>query len=359
MSVALFVLQRLGNFTANQAAGNGFGQFLMQLGFGDASAAKLDEIQSTLNEINSKLDALQKSVAELRARVENLNCNRSQDKPAVAEAAIENVWKSFDRTVADAKTQLANKPEQQKLSKKLIDRINDEFRQLSPAGAVTLIHNTLLGTTGSSSMIADCGVAYQEASGNFITSQLHDRVAVLVDYWQLVEAQAAVMNIGLLVDKGEETDAKAARQDAESNLATESAKIKPSLENMVLDKGTNLVWTKTAVAPIKFASWQSRSPGSGWRLPNSDELRALVRLGYGSMSGVDWLRKQTPFVIPSTPNTTLALISSSTLPWKPGKPDLALDLNTGDKSVIKVQVNQPCYALFISSARGDKYLYTS
>jgi len=359
-SLALSVLKGLGSFTADKNAGNGFGQFLMQLGLGDANAVKLDEIQATLKEINSKLDALQASVAELRGRVENLNCNRSQDRTAVAEAEIETAWKSFGKTVTDARAALGDRAQQKKLNDKLVASIDDEFRQSSPAGAVTLVHNSLVGTAGLSSMIADCGVAYQEASGNLITSELHDRVALLVDYWQTVEAQAAVMDIGLLVDKGEEADARDARQDAENHLAEESAKVKPSLGDTVLDRSTSLLWTRTAIS-IKYVNRAARTP-AGWRLPNSTDLEALVKSGYGSMNGLGWFRKSTPFVIPDAAGTTPAILTAQVLTWLQGKPVYALDLGATSKSWIKVRQDQSCDALFINGPRADaadKYLYRS
>jgi len=360
VSVALSVLQKLGNFTANQNADNGFGQLLMQLGLGDASAAKLDAIQSTLNQINAKLDALQTSITELRGRVENLNCNRSQDRDAVAQAAIETAWKSFGKTVTDAKAYIGNGAQQQRLSQKLVASIADEFRQSSPAGAVTLIHNSLIGTAGLSSMIADCGVAYQEAAGGLITSELHDRVALLVDYWQVVEAQAAVMDIGLLVNQGEESDAQDAREQAETNLAGESAKVKPSLGDMVLERATSLLWTRTAIS-MKYANRQARTP-AGWRIPNSTDLETLVKSGYGAKSGLEWFRRSTPFVIPQTTGTTSAILTAQVLTWLQAKPVYALDLTASAKSWIKVQQDQSCYALFVNGPRADaagKYLYNS
>jgi hypothetical protein len=181
-SVALALLQRLGNYTANRNAGNGFGQFLMQLGYGDADAARLDAIDSTLRDIKGELKGLNDKVDAVNEKVNNGNCNDRRENAALVRSQTEEAWGRIGSTVNKAWKELRNPAEQEELSRTLVDQIKDEFKTTTPGGAVRHIHDSLVGTAGSPNMIDVCGVAYQEANGDFITSTIRGRVVSLVDY---------------------------------------------------------------------------------------------------------------------------------------------------------------------------------
>ncbi|HUE28586.1 MAG TPA: hypothetical protein VMP89_17565 [Solirubrobacteraceae bacterium] len=363
-SVALFVLQRLGNLAANQNAGNGLGQFLMQLGFGDASASKLDDIRSTLNEIDGKLDNLEKSVAALGLRAAQNNCGRSQDRLADAQANAETAWNYIGDRVADAKKALANKAEQRSLSKKLVEQINDAFKSASLASTVTLIHNSLVGTRVLSSIINDCGIYYEEAGGDFISPRLRDEVASLVEYWQIVEAQVAVLNIGLLVDKGDQSDAKAQRERAENNLKAESARIKPiptDPNKLVPDTRTHLIWWARILASRadRAAAMAAQIPPRGqWKLPSKSELGELAKkCCSGSTNAATWFRDKTPFSFDNFGLWTQLLSATK----RPNGQFETLDLAAGKVSYGSVKSDANAYVLLVNGKSAElwkKYAYS-
>lgn len=365
VSVALFLLGKLGNYTANQNAGSGFGQFLMQLGFGNADARRLDAIESTLKEVNVQLTALNEKVDDLKRRFDNLVCKRAQDTAALVRSQTKAAWEAIGATVEKAKKALRNKPEQERLSKELVAKIKEEFKTTTPRGAVIHIHDALVGTAGSSSMIDDCGFAYQEANGDFITPTIRERVESLVDYWQLLEAQAAVMQIGLLVDNGEQSAAQAARERAERNLMEESAKVKPlptDPNRMVADLRTHLLWwarilTSRADKAVDLAA--QIPPRGRWKLPSKSELGRLAKnCCQGSTNAAAWFREKTPFSF-DNPGLWTQLLSAT----KTNSTQFeTLDLAAGSVSYSSVNPSANVYVLLVngkSAVLWSKYAYSA
>lgn len=360
-SVAQFALLKLGNYLANQP--NTLGSFLKVMGLGDPSTRELDGIQKTVDEINTKVEELKKSVDQLKGRVEKVNCNLSQAHLRESQAVIEEAWRTFSDTVRLAKT--ADKQQKMKLGAELPAKIDREFRGATPAATVTLIHNTLVGTPPLSSMISDCGVAYQEAAAPFVSSLLRKQVESLVQYWQGLEAEAAVMNIGLLVKAGEESRARDAFDRAKSNLVEEKGKIKPSLDNLVLDTRTHLVWRKH----FEVTTYDKRNVALDLkygRLPSYSEVEGLFRGCCASMKAIDWLRHDTPFLVPNPQPEPLgfkrALVSRDYYKNAEGKLELSLgatDLNADKPKYTKVGFAEYAYWDTVVNTNWGQFLYTS
>ncbi len=358
-SVALFAVQKLGDLAANQNAGNGFGQFLMQMGFGDANAAKLEEIQATLREINTKLDAIQRSLNQIKARVEKGNCESVQLSLGSIQAAVQLAWMSFNSAVSEAKNEVGNVAEQQLTAQRLQAKIREAFVGTSPALAVLRIHDALAGTGGSPSMIDNCGVAYQEASGEFVSAHLHEEVSAKVNYWQALEAQAAVIAIGQLVDEGNQSEARSERQSVEADLAHETAKIKPSLGTQVLDVRTHILWDR------KFQTRPYNSvhigPGALFKFPTLEEARALFGNCCNGKTAFQWLRQDTPFEVPDhRDGVAQAMVTETKAILSVGQ--FAIPLNSDKPTWIWVQPSQDAYVNYVNLKGKDewpKYLYHS
>ena len=362
-SAASFLLQRLGSYVANKNAGNGFGQFLMSLGLGNADARGLDAIESTLKDIKTQLTELTDKVDELHKKIDNLNCNRAQDTAALVRSQIKAAWGFIGTTVDKAKKALRNTAEQERLGKDLVAEIENEFRTTTPNAAVIHINDALVGTGGSSGMIDTCGFAYQEANGDFITPTIRERVESLVDYWQLIEAQAAVMQIGLLADSRQQSAAKAARERAERNLTEESAMIKPLPNDpnvMVADLRAHLLWWARILASRadKAADLAAKIPPIGrWKLPSKSELGELAGNCCGGLaSAAAWFRDKTPFSF-DNPGLWTQLLSAT----KTGSKQFeTLDLAAKSVSYSSVNPDANVYVLLVngkSAALWSKYTY--
>lgn len=364
-SVASFLLKSLGNYVAKRNAGNGFGQMLMQLGLGDASAAGLEAIESTLKRVDSQLSELNEKVNDLNRKVDNLVCRRAQDTAALVRSQTKAAWEDIAPTVAKAKRAVRDRPEQKRLGEELVAKIKEEFKTTSPRGAVIHINDSLVGTGGSSSMIDDCGFAYQEANGNFVTPTIRERVTSLVDYWQLIEAQAAVMQIGLLVDRGEQSSAQAARERAEANLTDESAKVKPlptDPNEMVADLRTHLLWWARILSSRadRAADLAAQIPPRGrWKIPSKSELGELAKSCCdGSTNVASWFRDNTLFSFDNWGLWTQLLSATRTS----SKQFEALDLAAPSVTYSSVNPDANVYVLLVngkSAALWSKYAYSA
>ena len=362
LAVGQFALLKLANYAANNLKDNNlFGTFLRYVGFGDAGTPQLDYIQKTVDEINVKVDKLQVSVDKLAVRVEHTNCNVSRTSLSGNEAEIETAWTRIRDTVVLVRNKPAD--EQKKLGANLPAAINNVFKGSTPAATVTKIHNVLIGTKGTLSMIHECGVAYQANEGRFVSSSLHDEVESLVHYWQGLEAEAAVMDIGLLASEGNEALARIHFAQAESNLKEEAARVKPSLHDLVLDTHTRRFWgkdfhvttydTRNTIPDLKFG-----------RLPSYAEAADLFKACCAGLKVIDWLRRDTPFVVPNRqppPPVTHALVSND-MYKRDGKFVFstrdAVDL-TGDKArSTGVKDNVHAYmGIIVNTSGPDRYLY--
>jgi hypothetical protein len=314
VSVGLFVLQRLANYTANQNAGNDFGQFLIQLGFGHATDARLDQIRATLEEINGKVEALQRSISHLGCAVQKASLTKDR-------SAIENAWNRILITANKAKGE--SKPQQQQLQKDLRkDLLELDFAGTSPGQAATSIHNTLY-----EEMITDCGKAIEDKT-EFITYALRNDVTTFVNFWQGLEAEATVINIGIEESRGNKELAKAAHGTAEKRFKLELTRVKPSLgssyvpavgANMVVDRRQKgLLWDRYAKAWTyeELLEWTkgTAKPGHGpaWEIPTISQLETLVRDCCGPYPSLeDWFNKVSPFRVEHWTGTHAQLISGT------------------------------------------------
>ena len=371
ITVGLFVLDKLANLTANETGGTGFGKFLMTLGFGDANAAALASIQSTLNEINMKLDAIQASVNRIEAAVHAGLCKQDQAKLSLTETAIKQAWKIIGTTVDEAKAKLnepvaERKTGQEKLGADLIAAIKNEFRVTSLGGAVTQVHDALVGTPGSGGqgMIQACGLAYQKKAGDFLDYRLQDEVASLVGYWQTLEAEAAVMQIGVLVNEGKRATATSARAEAVKHLSDETAKIKPSLRDpargdMVLDLRTHLLWRRDWLSNVAADKagviGATYAPAGQWKLPDIGQLRDLAKSCCGNDGSVArWFKNSTPFVLQLGVGNT-QLVSGTVYPYPLAKRFFSMDIGGGYPITDYVNANASVYAAFLNTKSAQEW----
>jgi hypothetical protein len=367
-SVASFLLVRLGNYAANKNAGNGFGQFLMQLGLGQADARELNAIEDTLKAVNVQLQALNDKVDGVQKAINNLVCKGAFDTSALVRSQIKAAWEEIGTTVTDARNALRIRSEKERtakqelLGKELAANINKEFRSTSPRGAVIHIHDALVGEGGRSGMIDDCGFAYQEATGDFITPTIRERVEQLVAYWQGLEAQAAVMQIGLLVDSSQRAAAQAARERAENNLAAESAMIKPlpnDPNQMVADLRTHLLWWPRILTSRadKASDLAAKIPPLGrWTLPSKSELGELAKKCCSDSNAASWFRDKTPFSFDNFGLWTQLLSATKTS----SKQFETLDLAAKSVAYSSVNPDANVYVLLVnrkSAALWSKYTY--
>ena len=368
-AAASFLLQRLGNYVANQNAGNGFGQFLMNLGLGNADARGLQDIEDSLKDVNGQLKTLNDKVDDLNQKVNAQICKDSQNTAALVRSQIKAGWEAIGTTVTDARDALRirdvtqRKTKQEQLGKDLVANIENEFRSTSPRAAVIHIHDVLVGQGGASGMIDDCGFAYQAANGDFITPQIRERIESLVDYWQVIEAQAAVMQIGLLVEVRQQSAAQAARERAERNLAEESAMIKPLPNDpnvMVADLRTHLIWWARILASRadKAVGLAGQIPPVGrWTLPSKSELGGLAKnCCAGSANAAAWFADKTPFSF-DNPGLWTQLLSAT----KTGSRFETLDLTATSVSYSSVNPDANVYVLLVnrkSAALWSKYTYS-
>lgn len=355
-----FVLNHLGAFAACQNAGNGFGQFLTALGFGDANGAALAQIQQTLNIINAKLDALKNSVDEIRTAVEKARCENIQTSLGETQAAIKEAWKRFGEATTAARG--ADSATQKQVAKDLREGIQAEFAGTTPGRAATRIHDALEGTPGSPSMIAVCGVAFQQSAGDFVSLSLYDQVVAMTNYWQALEAQAAVLDIGLKVADSRSASAESEHNATQRGLDSEVAKIKPSLEDMVFDTRTHMAWRRTIRPVANFADADRAAP-PGWKLPTFDELKELARncCGGDGRNGYGWFFSSTPFKFDLAGVREHKIISSSGCLVAFTRERCALNLAAG-YLYSTVTDNIKCLAAYtkkVGEAEWAGYLYQS
>ena len=301
-SAALFVLQKLGNYGANSNAGNSFGRLLISLGLGNASLPALQEIQRSLQQIGAELTRINQRLDTLNAAAARLSCQSSQHGLRTGVAAITNAWSKITGTLgADAKHHLA--PDQEiPQSNELKHEIAVALGGQSPGTIMNDIHLALVGTPVEAATIDYCGHALEKA-GRFVTSALRDQVVALVDWWQTIEAKAAVLEVGRILDRtgkdfteaGNRAAAQRAYDLAQSNFRAETARIKPSLGNMMFDRDTSRLWQRTWSSNVR-ASLAARvhggQPGLGgsWDLPSLGDLKVLAAGCCGPVPGQSVIR---------------------------------------------------------------------
>jgi len=319
-SAALFVLQKLGNYGANSNAGNSFGQLLIQLGLGNASLPRLLEIEAALNRIGAQLTRINQRLDQLDARVAQLSCQNSVEGLGDNLAAITNAWSKVGEQIGTANDGLDSNREVE-LSRELKTEIAEALKGRSAGTIMVRIHQALMGIGRFPSLIDNCGEAFEKLT-RFVTSTLRDQVVGLVDFWQTIEAQAAVLDIARILDQTDNSEAtrRAAAQrvyaQAQSNFREETARIKPSLRNMMFDRTTERLWQRTwssNVAAGRAASVTGGEPGLGgsWGLPSLYDLKLLASGCCGPIhqSVIRWFASLRTPALPATAGSPLFTIT--------------------------------------------------